>query len=80
MVQTNSFGGSPDHAGGVRPGGPRLRDQQDRRRTGARGGRKFADGRTRYVIGSVGPGTKLPSLGNIAYDPLEARFMCSAAA
>jgi 5-methyltetrahydrofolate--homocysteine methyltransferase len=24
------------------------------------------------VIGSVGPGTKLPSLGNIAYDPLEA--------
>ena len=24
------------------------------------------------MIGSVGPGTKLPSLGNIAYDPLEA--------
>ncbi len=26
----------------------------------------------RYVLGSVGPGTKLPTLGNIAYDPLEA--------
>ena len=24
------------------------------------------------MIGSIGPGTKLPSLGNIAYDPLEA--------
>ena len=23
------------------------------------------------MIGSIGPGTKLPSLGNIAYDPLE---------
>ena len=32
----------------------------------------FADGRDRWVIGSIGPGTKLPSLGNIAYDPLEA--------
>jgi 5-methyltetrahydrofolate--homocysteine methyltransferase len=32
----------------------------------------FADGRHRYVLGSVGPGTKLPTLGNIAYDPLEA--------
>src|ERR1700722_15932644 len=32
----------------------------------------FSDGRDRFVVGSVGPGTKLPSLGNIAYDPLEA--------
>jgi 5-methyltetrahydrofolate--homocysteine methyltransferase len=32
----------------------------------------FSDGRHRWVLGSVGPGTKLPSLGNIAYDPLEA--------
>jgi 5-methyltetrahydrofolate--homocysteine methyltransferase len=32
----------------------------------------FADGRHRYVLGSVGPGTKLPSLGNIDYDTLEA--------
>ena len=29
------------------------------------------DGRTRFVIGSVGPGTRLPSLGHIAYQPLE---------
>lgn len=32
---------------------------------------KFSDGRPRFVIGSIGPGTKLPSLGHIDYDPLE---------
>jgi 5-methyltetrahydrofolate--homocysteine methyltransferase len=32
----------------------------------------FSDGRHRYVVGSIGPGTKLPSLGNIDYDSLEA--------
>lgn len=30
------------------------------------------DGRPRFVVGSIGPGTKLPSLGHIDYDPLEA--------
>src|SRR6187455_2549758 len=29
-----------------------------------------ADGRTRYVAGSIGPGTKLPSLGNITFAEL----------
>ncbi|MFE7759333.1 methionine synthase [Streptomyces sp. NPDC057418] len=29
-----------------------------------------ADGRQRWVLGSVGPGTKLPSLGHIAFDVL----------
>ncbi len=33
---------------------------------------EFADGRHRWVLGGVGPGTKLPSLGNIDYDTLEA--------
>lgn len=33
------------------------------------------DGRKRFVVGSVGPGTKLPSLGHIAYDALEASFI-----
>ena len=33
---------------------------------------EFADGRDRFVLGSVGPGTKLPSLGNVDYDTLEA--------
>ena len=72
MVETNSFGGSPvtlgefdlqDRAFEInRIAGELAREAAD----------SFADGRHRWVVGSVGPGTKLPSLGNIAYDPLEA--------
>ncbi|MDD2860651.1 MAG: homocysteine S-methyltransferase family protein, partial [Acidiphilium sp.] len=72
MVETNSFGGSPITLEEFQLGS-RAREIN---RTAAELARKaaetFADGRTRYVLGSVGPGTKLPSLGNIAYDPLEA--------
>lgn len=32
------------------------------------------DGRPRFVVGAIGPGTKLPSLGHIDYDSLEAAF------
>lgn len=32
------------------------------------------DGRKRLVVGSIGPGTKLPSLGHIDYDALESSF------
>ncbi|MCW9044874.1 MAG: homocysteine S-methyltransferase family protein, partial [Alphaproteobacteria bacterium] len=32
----------------------------------------FADDRQRFVIGDIGPGTKLPTLGHIDYDTLEA--------
>ncbi len=72
MVETNSFGGSPDHAGRVRSAGPRARDQQGRRRIGAGGRRELRRRAHRWVLGAIGPGTKLPILGNIAYDPLEA--------
>lgn len=71
MVQTNSFGGSPITLGEF--------DLQDRvfeinkiaGELAREAAETFSDGRTRYVLGSIGPGTKLPSLGNIAYDPLE---------
>ncbi|HST74723.1 MAG TPA: methionine synthase [Acetobacteraceae bacterium] len=71
-VQTNSFGGSP-----VTLGEFGLQDRAfEINRVAAELAREaaesFADFRHRWVIGSVGPGTKLPSLGNIAYDPLEA--------
>ncbi|MBY0429791.1 MAG: homocysteine S-methyltransferase family protein, partial [Rhodospirillales bacterium] len=36
------------------------------------------DGRPRFVLGSVGPGTKLPSLGHIDYDSLEAALVTQA--
>jgi 5-methyltetrahydrofolate--homocysteine methyltransferase len=72
MVETNSFGASPitldefdlaDRAHEInRVAGELAREAAE----------SFADGRHRWVVGSVGPGTKLPSLGNIAYDKLEA--------
>jgi len=37
------------------------------------------DGRTRFVLGAIGPGTKLPSLGHIGYDALEAAYVIQAA-
>ncbi|MFH8248920.1 methionine synthase [Microbacterium sp. B2969] len=33
-----------------------------------------ADGRMRWVLGSIGPGTKLPSLGHTTYDNLKQTF------
>jgi len=39
---------------------------------------QFADGRRRYVLGAIGPGTKLPSLGHISYDALEAAYLIQA--
>jgi 5-methyltetrahydrofolate--homocysteine methyltransferase len=72
MVETNTFGGSP-----VTLGEFDLADKtfELNRRAGElarEAAEQFSDGRPRWVIGSIGPGTKLPSLGNIAYDPLEA--------
>ncbi|MGN7252977.1 methionine synthase [Arthrobacter sp. SAFR-014] len=36
------------------------------------------DGRMRWVLGSMGPGTKLPSLGHISYDYLKQTFALQA--
>jgi 5-methyltetrahydrofolate--homocysteine methyltransferase len=71
-VQTNSFGGSP-----VTFGEFGLADRAFAlNRLAAELAREaiaeFAhDGRSRFVLGSVGPGTRLPSLGHVAYQPLE---------
>src|SRR5215207_5993796 len=39
-----------------------------------------ADGRTRYVAGSIGPGTKLPSLGHISFPDLRDAYEAQAVA
>ncbi len=71
MVETNSFGGSPVTLGEFDLG-ERAHEINRRAAEIAREAAEgFADGRHRWVLGSVGPGTKLPSLGNIGYDPLE---------
>ncbi len=72
MVETNTFGGSPltlaEFGLEARTHEINLVAAQLAREAAD----SFSDGRHRWVVGSIGPGTKLPSLGNIAYDPLEA--------
>jgi 5-methyltetrahydrofolate--homocysteine methyltransferase len=72
MVETNSFGGSPITLEEFQLGDRAFEINRIAAELAREAAETFVDSRTRYVIGSVGPGTKLPSLGNIAYDPLEA--------
>jgi 5-methyltetrahydrofolate--homocysteine methyltransferase len=71
-IQTNSFGGSPITLGefGIADKAPFLNRRSAELAREAVDALK-GDGRTRFVIGSVGPGTRLPSLGHVAYQPLE---------
>jgi 5-methyltetrahydrofolate--homocysteine methyltransferase len=72
-VQTNTFGGSPITLGEF---GLQDRAYEINKRAAelAREAVEACekDGRERFVIGSIGPGTKLPSLGHVDYDTLEA--------
>ena len=79
MVETNTFGANPVTLGefGLAELAPELnRRAAELAREAAE---QFTDGRTRFVLGSVGPGTKLPSLGHIDYDRLEAAYAVQAA-
>ncbi len=71
-IQTNTFGGSPITLGefGLQDRAFALNKMAVDLAQEARA--EFAgDGRTRFIIGSVGPGTRLPSLGHIDYQSLE---------
>jgi 5-methyltetrahydrofolate--homocysteine methyltransferase len=72
MVETNTFGASPLTLGEF--GIPELAFEINKRAVeiAREAADEFkGDGRTRFVLGSVGPGTKLPTLGHIDYDTLE---------
>jgi 5-methyltetrahydrofolate--homocysteine methyltransferase len=75
MVLTNTFGGSPVTLGEFGIGDK----AEEINRRGAELAREaaegFADARHRWVVGDIGPGTKLPSLGHIDYDSLEAALL-----
>ena len=71
-VQTNSFGGSPVTLGEFGIADKAFALNRRAAELAREAIAQFApDGRTRFVFGSVGPGTRLPSLGHIAYQDLE---------
>jgi 5-methyltetrahydrofolate--homocysteine methyltransferase len=71
-VQTNSFGGSPITLGEFGLADRALALNRRAAEIAREAVAEFAhDGRTRFVLGSVGPGTRLPSLGHVPYQPLE---------
>ena len=72
MVLTNTFGGSPVTLGEFDLADRAFALNKSAVELAREAAEAFADGRDRWVIGDIGPGTKLPSLGNIAYDALEA--------
>ncbi|MBR0667941.1 methionine synthase [Roseomonas hellenica] len=75
MVLTNSFGGSPVTLGEFELEDRAFEINKLSVELAREAAETFADGRHRWVIGDIGPGTKLPSLGNIAYDALEAALV-----
>ena len=71
-VQTNSFGGSPITLGEFGIAEKAFELNRRSAELAREAVEEFAhDGRARFVFGSVGPGTRLPSLGHIAYQDLE---------
>ncbi|MCS6891050.1 MAG: methionine synthase [Rhodovarius sp.] len=72
MVLTNSFGASPVTLGEFGLADRAFEINRRAVELAREAAESFADGRHRWVVGDIGPGTKLPSLGHITYDELEA--------
>ena len=65
MVLTNSFGGSTVTLGEFELEDRTFEINKVAVELAREAAETFSDGRHRWVIGDIGPGTKLPSLGNI---------------
>ena len=79
VIQTNTFGGSP-----VTLGEFGLEDEAfELNKRAAELAREAIDafrhdGRTRFVLGSIGPGTKLPTLGHVTFAELRDAYRTNA--
>ncbi len=78
MVETNTFGASPITLAEFGIAHLALELNQRAAEVAREAAESFSDGNPRFVVGSIGPGTKLPSLGHIAYDALEAAYVVQA--
>ncbi len=75
-VETNTFGGSVLTLGEFGLSDKTIEINQRACELAHEAIAEFAhDGRKRFVIGAIGPGTKLPSLGHVSYDDLEESFI-----
>ena len=80
MVQTNSFGGSPITLGEFGLADEAHWINQRAAELAREAVAEFdGDGRNRFVLGSIGPGTRLPSLGHIGYPELAEALTIQAA-
>lgn len=74
MVETNTFGANPVTLAEFGIAHKAFDLNKCAAEIAREAAEEFKDGRDRFVLGSVGPGTKLPSLGHIGYDELEAAY------
>ena len=74
ILKTNTFGASPVTLGEFDLGGEAYSLNKRAAEIAREAIDEFSDGRERFVLGGIGPGTKLPSLGHIAYQTLEDAF------
>ena len=72
ILLTNSFGGSPITLGEFGLAAEAFTLNQRAAELAREAIGQFSDGRRRFVLGSIGPGTRLPTLGHVDYDTLEA--------
>ncbi|HYD30683.1 MAG TPA: homocysteine S-methyltransferase family protein, partial [Azospirillaceae bacterium] len=78
MVETDTFGASPITLAEFGIADKAFEINKRAAEVSREAADTFADGRARFVIGSVGPGTRLPSLGHIDYQSLEDSFAVQA--
>ncbi len=78
-VETDTFGGSPLTLAEFDLQDRAFEINQRAAEVAREAAESFADGRERFVIGSIGPGTKLPSLGHVPYDDLESGYQIQCA-
>ena len=72
LVETNSFGGSPLTLAEFGLDGEAFTINKRAAELAREAVEEFkGDGRPRFVLGAIGPGTKLPSLGQVDYRRLE---------
>jgi len=79
VVQSNTFGGSPITLGEFDIAEEAFALNKASVELAREACESFTDGRRRFVLGGIGPGTKLPSLGHVAYSALEDAYATQSA-